>query len=293
MREVENFKEELGRLVTYAKENENNLSDKIIREYFSNLELTDEQWNLIYGYLEMNRINIENHQPDSGFLNLYKKEGNKPDEEDLHTEDNELQERLAEEQTKNFLRYQAEVASIRSLTKEEELNLINRYTLGDPGALEPLIRSRLPMVLEIVEGFDESHIYREDLVQEGNMALMTAITTFTEGDLDLHLRTAVETAVKEFIREQSGFDNLDSFISEQTNLLLEISTEMAKELGREPDVAELSGRLNLPPKTVEELMKISLNAISVVEAHGGPEEEEIHHEGEDDHGHSCDCGHHH
>ena len=52
----------------------------------------------------------------------------------------------------------------------------------------------------------------------------------------------------------------------QANRLDDASTFLSKELGREPKIEELAKYLSMTEEEVKEVMKISLDALSVMEA---------------------------
>ena len=59
--------------------------------------------------------------------------------------------------------------------------------------------------------------------------------------------------------------DVGSYLAGQANDLLKASTELAEELGREATVEELSARLRMPEDRIREIMKMSLDAVSVIE----------------------------
>ena len=63
------------------------------------------------------------------------------------------------------------------LTKQEQANLHKRITQGDSEAKDKVISSCLPLVINISKKFryNNKHIDIEDMIQEGNIALMKAV----------------------------------------------------------------------------------------------------------------------
>ena len=81
------------------------------------------------------------------------------------------------------------------------------------------------------------------------------------GDLKAQIRTAVEKRLNEIIDEETKVKNASNMLAERLNDLMEASRILAQEYGREASVEELSDRLMVPKDEVEELLKISLNAM--------------------------------
>ena len=63
------------------------------------------------------------------------------------------------------------------------------------------------------------------------------------------------------IDEETKVKNASNMLAERLNDLMEASRILAQEYGREASVEELSDRLMVPKDEVEELLKISLNAM--------------------------------
>ena len=65
--------------------------------------------------------------------------------------------------------------------------------------------------------------------------------------------------------QELGSSRTSDHLVERINALNDASTEMAKELGREATLKELSDRLALSEEEIKELMKISIDALTIDE----------------------------
>jgi RNA polymerase primary sigma factor len=77
--------------------------------------------------------------------------------------------------------YKAEVQKLyKPLTKSEQILLYEKMKAGDMSARNELVESCLPMVIKLADKFavNNKHIDFEDLLQEGNMALVRAVNVF-------------------------------------------------------------------------------------------------------------------
>ena len=65
----------------------------------------------------------------------------------------------------------------KKLTRDEQVDLFHKMQTGDMQARDDLINSCLPLVINIAKKFrfNNKHIDLEDMVQEGNIALMKAV----------------------------------------------------------------------------------------------------------------------
>jgi len=77
--------------------------------------------------------------------------------------------------------YKKQVQRIyKKLTRKEQIGLYDKMQAGDESARNRLVECCLPMVIKLAEQFSSNnrHIDFEDLVQEGNLALIKAVDVF-------------------------------------------------------------------------------------------------------------------
>ena len=79
------------------------------------------------------------------------------------------------------MEYKQQVQRVyRKLTRQEQIDLYEKMKSGDNQARDTLIECCLPMVIKLAEQFSSNnkHIDFEDLVQEGNLALIKSVDVF-------------------------------------------------------------------------------------------------------------------
>ena len=111
-----------------------------------------------------------------------------------------------------------------------------------------------------------------DLVQEGNMALLTAMEDFEAGDFGVYITKEICSAMDAALAEQTGERDTGSYLAAQANAVMEATEELVKELGREATLSDVAQRMNLSEDMTKDIMKISMDALAVVEAHGSGEQ---------------------
>lgn len=100
--------------------------------------------------------------------------------------------------------YINEISNVEPLNKEEETRLFRE--LGRRGDWDEqkeivarrLIESQLVLVVSIAQKHSEAGVPMLDLIQEGNLGLMSAIKSFTErpiGDFTAHAAASIEDAI--------------------------------------------------------------------------------------------------
>ena len=145
------------------------------------------------------------------------------------------------------------------------------FFLVIPGVAEdqgiPLLETLL------LDRFDDLGLSHSDLVAEGNLALYEAILAYPEtqtstdlSDFEAFLDKEVYDSLQEALNIEIGSNRVSNHLADQVNALNDASTELAKELGREATLEELCERLALSTDEVKELMKISIDALTVIQS---------------------------
>ena len=259
------FKAALGSLLLLAKASGLQVTEEQIRECFPGWELTEEQWKLIYSYLELNQIWVEGHESDRGSLSYLKggEEEKKPDPP--------VKKKLTGEDSKCYQMYLKELETIEELSECELSELVERLQTGSQAARNRLAEGHLRRVVELAKEYSGKGVLMADLVQEGNMALLMAMDEFEDGDFGVYITREICSALDAALAEQTGENDTGSYLAAQANAVMEATEELVKELGREATLAEVARKMNLSEDMTRDIMKISMDALSVVEANGSGE----------------------
>ena len=78
----------------------------------------------------------------------------------------------------SFTAYLAEVASVALLTREEEVELAERCQRGDKEAVSALTQANLRLVISMARRYRGRGLSFLDLIQEGNLGLLEAVSKF-------------------------------------------------------------------------------------------------------------------
>lgn len=259
MNETGRFKEGLAAIISAAKLSANHVTKAQVESCFKGITLNEEQWELVYSYLELNKIIIDDYEACGKYSELF---------EDLAQE---APRDLSVEDAKLYDMYLEDLAMVSPLSPEEEAILVEKLISGDTSVKNRLIEGRLHKVVEMSKRYCGKGVLISDIVQEGNMALMMAVNSFTGGDYDAWINSEVEEAFKMVVMDQEGYSSTGSHLASEANALMEATAKIAEELGREAILEEVAAKMNLSEEVVRDIMKISMDALDMAEATGSGE----------------------
>lgn len=172
--------------------------------------------------------------------------------------------------------YFNEINKIELLTPEEEKELFVRISNGDEQAREKVIISNLRLVPKIAAKYKGYGIDFEDLVQNGNIGLMTAVDKF-----DLSMGNKFSTYATYWIRAliiQYIGDNISQIRlpqqkKEMLRKVINATTQLSITLNREPTIAEIAAEIGATETSVKSVlnsnMKVSSYEANITEDEDG------------------------
>lgn len=271
MQNREDFKKGLAALRAKAAVNYNHITVGEILSSFPGIELSEEQIALIHQYLEEEHIVLEDYQPHDTRTVTVKRTEESPDDFENSEGSGEspgIPAEIEGEEKEYFQMYLQDLESVEPCTEEEERILIGHLLAGDESAENRLIEGNLHRVLALAARRAGHGVLIGDLVQEGNMALITAIEEYAGAGVRIsgapfaeYLETRIGNAMKALIQEQGGYDKAAEDMARQANRLLEVTRELEEELGRTVTLSELAREMKLPEDEVENILRVSYSAM--------------------------------
>ncbi|MCH3921045.1 MAG: RNA polymerase sigma factor RpoD/SigA [Sphaerochaeta sp.] len=162
--------------------------------------------------------------------------------------------------------YLKEINRIPLLTQEEEYNLAVRAKQGDEIARKKLIEANLRFVVNVAKKYQNQGIPLNDLIDEGNIGLMTAVEKF-EPSMGYHFISYavwwIRQSIVKALCEKSRAVRLPL---NRTNELMQIKKaqkNLMHEYGREANTAEIGEMTGLDPDLVKNLLSISRDMVSL------------------------------
>lgn len=152
--------------------------------------------------------------------------------------------------------YMSEMGDIKMLTPQEEKELCEAAAAGDAKAKSKLIEANLRLVIAQARRSMGHGMSFLDLVQEGNIGLMTAADKF-DPSLGYKFSTYavywIKQAISRALANKGRTIRIPVHMIENMSKYQKAQKELAQELNREPTAKELSKVLNISLKDAEDI----------------------------------------
>ncbi|HEU4990039.1 MAG TPA: RNA polymerase sigma factor RpoD/SigA [Gemmatimonadaceae bacterium] len=160
--------------------------------------------------------------------------------------------------------YLAEVNKYPLLSADDELALAHRIRQGDARALDELVQRNLRVVISVAKKYRNRGLSLLDLIEEGNMGLMTAARRFDPDRGVKFISYAVwwiRQAILAALARHSRTVRLPLNRTGDLSRVVKSSAALRQELDREPTEEELSRVTGLSRHVVRSLVGVNRNEI--------------------------------
>ena len=161
---------------------------------------------------------------------------------------------------------QAALATRQAATDPIEHRRLMRIVQTGQRAKSELIQANLRLVVSIAKRYSGRGMLFLDLIQEGNLGLMRAVDKFdhTKGfKFSTYATWWIRQAITRSIADQARTIRIPVHMVESMNRVLRMQRQMHQELEREPTLDELAERCGLHPDRIREILRISLDPLSL------------------------------
>ncbi|WP_022773967.1 RNA polymerase sigma factor region1.1 domain-containing protein [Butyrivibrio sp. AE2015] len=219
-----------------ARENKNIITSEEVKEAFSDLELDEKQFEMVFEYLKSHKIGV--------------------DEEAVFTDED-----LSEEE-KNYLDdYIESLNALPEFSDGEKEAITIAALAGEKDAQEKLITMYLPLVVDVARMYSEQGVFLEDLIGEGNVALTKGVTMLdavgepseVESFLYKLMLDAMENIIQENLAEDTGSQKVLKLVQE----VADKAKELADDLRRKVSVKELMDETGWDEDKIRSAIKFS------------------------------------
>jgi len=256
-------------LVELAKSKNNTLDFNDINDFFANTQLTPDDLDRVYAYLEKKKVEVlripmEDSSLDDGLDDSILLDMGDEEEEEIDLDSPDLLEGVGTEDPVRM--YLKEIGTVPLLKEEEERELAKRKSEGDEEAKNRLIEANLRLVVSIAKRYTGRGMSFLDLVQEGNMGLIKGVEKFdyTKGyKLSTYATWWIRQSVTRALADQARTIRVPVHMVETINKMSKMQRKLTLELGYEPSIKELAEALEMSEEKVMEIMQIAREPASL------------------------------
>ena len=305
------FQQKLIEILELGKKKKNMLEYQEIADFFKDLNLDPEKFEMVIDYLEQNGIDVLKISNDDDVdddiildeedevevekidlsvpegvsvedpVRMYLKEiGQVPllsADEEIELAQNMEDGAVATEKI-NVLKGRLDGASEEEKAEiKEEIKTLQRDVDKGADAKKRLAEANLRLVVSIAKRYVGRGMLFLDLIQEGNLGLIKAVEKFDYKKgykFSTYATWWIRQAITRAIADQARTIRIPVHMVETINKLIRVSRQLLQELGREPSPEEIAKEMSMPVERVREILKISQEPVSLETPIG--EEEDSH-----------------
>ena len=305
------FQQKLIEILELGKKKKNMLEYQEIADFFKDLNLDPEKFEMVIDYLEQNGIDVLKISNDDDVdddiildeedevevekidlsvpegvsvedpVRMYLKEIGKVPllsaDEEIELAQNMEDGAVAIEKI-NVLKGRLDGASEEEKAEiKEEIKTLQRDVDKGADAKKRLAEANLRLVVSIAKRYVGRGMLFLDLIQEGNLGLIKAVEKFDYKKgykFSTYATCWIRQAITRAIADQARTIRIPVHMVETINKLIRVSRQLLQELGREPSPEEIAKEMSMPVERVREILKISQEPVSLETPIG--EEEDSH-----------------
>lgn len=285
MEEFETLDEIKERLVKKGQE-EGSLNQEDIFDSVAHLDLSDDEMNDLINYFASKKIKIETDEDeplDDDNIELDEKQledgSSIIDDDDVYgdsyvkekiADDIEDDDKYASSDVKvndSVKLYLKEIGKVKLLGDEEQ-EVAKRSAEGDEEAKNRLITANLRLVINIAKNYVGRGMFLLDLIQEGNLGLIKAVSKFdyTKGyKFSTYATWWIRQSITRAIADQARTIRIPVHMVETINKITRVQRQLVQELGREPTAEEISEKMDgaISPEKIRDIQSIAVDPVSL------------------------------
>lgn len=163
--------------------------------------------------------------------------------------------------------YLKEIGRVK-LLGDEEYEVAKRCAEGDEEAKNRLITANLRLVINIAKNYVGRGMFLLDLIQEGNLGLIKAVSKFdyTKGyKFSTYATWWIRQSITRAIADQARTIRIPVHMVETINKMTRVQRQLVQELGRDPTPEEISAKMDgaMTPERIHEIQSIALEPVSL------------------------------
>lgn len=149
--------------------------------------------------------------------------------------------------------YMRQISNYKLLTQDQEVELANRIRQNDPKALVELVNSNLRYVISVAKSYQKCGLDLLDLIEAGNIGLITAANKFDEkrGFKFISFATYwIHQAIMDELNKYGRTIRIPANVINEKKKIMKAANRFAHKHKRNPTTFELAEELGLPEYVV-------------------------------------------
>ena len=159
--------------------------------------------------------------------------------------------------------YLKDIKEIPLLTAREEIELATRIRKGDLKAKRQMTLSNLRLVINIAKRYAHLGVPLLDLIEEGNLGLMKAVTKYNPKKgfrFSTYGAWWIRQYITRAIANQGKTVRIPVYMTELLSKFKRVTEELSQKFGRKPAASEIARRMRLPVERVERMQELVTSA---------------------------------
>lgn len=237
------FAKALQELKEMAARQENVVSKRQVQKKFADMSLSQSQLELVYEYLQNNKIGVDERL--------------------------KVVDYLTKEEREYLSVYMEEIEEVEEVSDEEKEELILSAMAGDETVRTRLIESYLPKVVALAKLYVDQGVSLEDLIGEGNVALSIGVTMLGSVEdiskVERMLGLMIMDAMTACIKKNASVQKKDTQILEKINEVAEKAKALSEQLQRKITVEELAEETGIKTDKIQKIICILGGSMDMIE----------------------------
>ena len=162
--------------------------------------------------------------------------------------------------------YYREIERYPRITEQEERNLAARIERGDQKALEDLVKANLRFVIHVAKAYRDQGLPVADLINEGNLGLVTAARKFNRRRGCKFITYAIwwiRQNILKALEVQTRTIRIPANVVNDLNRLRKAEASLTQVLDREPSSDEMALEMDIRPEKASRALGAVANTVSL------------------------------
>lgn len=162
--------------------------------------------------------------------------------------------------------YLKDIRDLPLLTAEEEKELAIKVKKGNKKARQQMIKSNLRLVINIAKKYSYLGVPMLDLIEEGNLGLMKAVSKY-DPDRGYRFSTYAAWWIKQFITRavanQGKTVRIPVYVMEMLMRFQKVKKHLSQKMKKTPQMRDIAKKMKLPLSRIKQLNHMASNIASL------------------------------